>query len=256
MVYDSFIFEGHGYSEKTGGFDPGAINGSTTENSLCDKIVAAAKKHIAQCNLAIHYDENNYTDKDLAGNTYRAKAGISVHVNSAAGATGTEIIVPINEKYLTTDFTLVNEISSKLNIPNRGVKSRDYDSEQFIKRTDGVAVGGSDYYGETRDAWGRGISLAIIEVGFIGNDLNKIVANIDYIGYCVAKYVATLCGKTLKPYSAPTNTVVSKPATSTGTYRVVVDGASAGAYGVEENILKQVSAAVAKKAKKITIERV
>ena len=36
--YNSFIFEGHGKSEKTGGYDPGATNGGFKENDLADAI--------------------------------------------------------------------------------------------------------------------------------------------------------------------------------------------------------------------------
>ena len=44
--YNSFLFEGHGYSEKTGGYDPGATNGAVKENDLVDAINKAAKKYL------------------------------------------------------------------------------------------------------------------------------------------------------------------------------------------------------------------
>ena len=69
-----------------------------------------------------------------------------------------------------------------------------------------VAYGGSDYYGEIRDAWSRGISLSIIEVGFIQNDLSKIQANIDGIGWLIAKYIANICGVEIKKPVAATST--------------------------------------------------
>ena len=62
--YNSFLFEGHGYSEKTGGYDPGATNGAVKENDLVDAINKAAKKYLDTTKLVIHYDENNYTDKE------------------------------------------------------------------------------------------------------------------------------------------------------------------------------------------------
>ena len=214
--YNSFLFEGHGYSEKTGGYDPGATNGAVKENDLVDAINKAAKKYLDTTKLSIHYDENNYTDKDLAGNTYTAKAGTVTHINSAAGASGVEIIVPINEKYLKYDLELAEEISKLLGIPNRGVKSRDYNTEAFVPRVAAVAYGGTDYYGEIRDAWSRGISLSIIEVGFIQSDLAKIQTNIDNIGWLIAKYIANLCGVEIKKPVAATST------TDNTYYRVVV----------------------------------
>ena len=214
--YNSFLFEGHGYSEKTGGYDPGATNGAVKENDLVDAINKAAKKYLDTTKLVIHYDENNYTDKDLAGNTYTAKAGTVTHINSAVGARGVEILVPINEKYLKYDLELAEEISKLLGIPNRGVKSRDYNSEAFVPRINGIAYGGSDYYGEIRDAWSRGISLSIIEVGFIQADLAKIQTNIDGIGWRIAKYIANICDVEIKKPVAATST------TDNTYYRVVV----------------------------------
>lgn len=223
--YDSFVFEGHGYSEATGGYDPGATNGSVRENDLADKINKAAKKYLDTTSLKIHYDENNYTDKDLAGNTYSKHCGAVTHINSSIGASGVEVIVPINEKYLVYDFELAKGISELLGIPNRNVKSRDYDSEGFVQRLDGVPYGGSDYYGEIRDAWSRGISLAIIEVGFIQNDLAKIQANIDGIGFLIAKYIANNCGVDLKKPAPPKPTTPppTKPSTEVK-YKVIAGG--------------------------------
>lgn len=226
--YNSFIFEGHGKSEKTGGYDPGATNGGFKENDLADAIVTAALNYLKHTNLNIHRDENNYVDDDLIGNTYSAKAGIVVHIN-AGGGTGVEIYVPSKEKYLTTDFRLVQEISDLLKIPNRGVKSRDYFSEKVFTRTDGQPLGYTDYYKEIRNAWNQGISLALLEVGFIDTgDLQKIKANIDGIGFLVAKYVASLC-----------DVSVSKPEITNPTdntlFRVM-----AGSYKSRDNAEKQV----------------
>lgn len=191
--YDSFIFEGHGTSEKTGAYDSGAVYGTVKENDLADKIVTTAINYLKPTGLAIHRDENNYTDNDLDGNSYTAKSGVSVHVN-AGGGTGTEIFVPCREKYLTEEFKLVKNISETLGIANRGVKSRDYNTERIYMRSDGVALSYTDYYKEIRYAWGLGISLAIIEVGFIDtSDLQKIQANIDNIGFLIAQYIGKLC---------------------------------------------------------------
>lgn len=191
--YNSFIFEGHGTSEKTGAYDPGAVYGAVRENDLVDKIVTVAINYLKTTGLAIHRDENNYTDNDLGGNSYTAKAGISVHIN-AGGGSGTEIFVPSREKYLKEDFKLIKNISEALGITNRGVKSRDYNTGRIYMRSDGVALSYTDYYKEIRDAWGLGISLAIVEVGFIDtSDLQKIQANINNIGFFIAQYIGKLC---------------------------------------------------------------
>lgn len=207
--YDAFYFRGHGVNKSTGGYDCGASAQGVTEHDLVEQISVSALKYINKLGLKIHNDENNYANKCLNGNVYGMKFGISVHIN-AGGGTGTEIFVPINEKYLQADFDISARISSDLGITNRGVKSRDYNSERTVMRTNGVSVGGSDYYGEIRDAWGRGVSLAILEVGFIDTgDLTKIKANIDKIGYRIAQYYAYNSGKTLPSYEE-----LNKPTTS------------------------------------------
>lgn len=213
--YNSFIFEGHGKSERTGAYDPGAVSGTVKENDLADAIVTAAMNYINPTGLSIHRDENNYTDMDLAGNTYTAKAGIVVHIN-AGGGTGTETYVPCKETFLEEDFKIVSNISTLLGIPNRGVKSRDYNTGNTYLRTNGVALSYTDYYKEIRDAWAQGISLAILEVGFIDtSDLGKIQANINKIGFYVAQYVAKLCGVNLEQPVPP------KPPVDDVYYRVV-----------------------------------
>lgn len=206
VTYNSFIFEGHGISEKTGVYDPGAVYGTVRENDLADKIVTTAINYLKTTALSIHRDENNYADNDLDGNIYTAKAGISVHIN-AGGGTGTEIFVPSREKYLTEDFNLVKNIFETLGIANRGVKSRDYNTGKIYLRSDGITLDYTDYYKEIRYAWGLGISLAIIEVGFIDtSDLKKIQANIDKIGFLIAKYIAKICGIELSKPGEPSIT--------------------------------------------------
>lgn len=249
--YDSFVFEGHGKSEVTGAYDPGAVGNGFKENDLSDKIVAKAKNYLDANGLTnIHYDENNYIDLDLAGNTYKFKCGTTVHIN-AGGGSGVEIYVPLGESYLQSDFDITANISLALGIPNRGVKSRDYDTERTITRTNGVKVGGKDYYKEIRDAWGRGISLSILEVGFIDTgDVHKINANIDRLGYEVAKYIATNCGVTLKPYTTPT-----PPPTPSVIYRVLSDGKQVGAYSVVDNAVAKVKECLNSGAKNIQVQK-
>lgn len=231
--YDSFVFEGHGTSEKTGAYDPGATYNGVKENDLADAIVNEAMEYLRRSGLNIHRDENNFVDKDLAGNTYKFKCGTVVHINAGKG-NGVEVYVPINEKYISSDVQFCSDVSSLLGIPNRGVKSRDYNSGNTCKRTHGVAVGGTDYYGEIRDAWNRGISLSIIEVGFIdSSDLGKMQANIKGLGRLVAKYICNCCDvKLVEAAPAPTP---SKPSTTqNGVYQVIC-----GSYADKNNAIKK-----------------
>lgn len=235
--YNSFIFTGHGISEVDGSYDPGASAQGAKENDLAKLITSAAKQELQTNpqtkNLSIHYDEQNYIDNDTSGNTYTSKSGISVHINAAGGASGTEIWVPCKETYLETDFALVANVSGVLGIPNRGVKSRDYDSEGSFKRTNGVALGYKDYYKEIRQAWENGLSLSILEVGFIDSgDLGKMQSKVKEIGFEVAKYIAKANDIDLKKYVAPS--APSAPATQPGKYyRICV-----GSFGNKDNAVK------------------
>ena len=229
--YDSFVFEGHGTSEKTGAYDPGATYNGVKENDLADAIVNSAMEYLKRSGLNIHRDENNFVDHDLAGNTYKFKCGTVVHINAGKGS-GVEVYVPINEKYISTDVQFCKDVSSLLGIPNRGVKSRDYNSGRTYNRTHGTAIGGTDYYGEIRDAWNRGISLSIIEVGFIdSSDVTKIQANIKGIGRLVAKYICTCCDAKLVEDTTPSKP--NQPAATNGVYQVIC-----GSFANKNNALK------------------
>ena len=222
-TYDCFIFAGHGLSEVTGAYDPGATAQGARESDLTKLFLEEAKKELqsnpASKHLVIHYDEQNYVDNDLNGNTYKAKCGISIHVN-AGGGTGTEVFVPCKEKYLEHDIALSSNISKLLGITNRGVKSRDYNSGQTFSRTDGQALNYTDYYKEIRQAWNLGISLSILEVGFIdSNDLPKMKTKAKEIGLEIAKYIAKCNGINLT--NQQSSVTQSKPSTTTDVmYRV------------------------------------
>lgn len=242
--YNSFVFTGHGTSEKTGGYDPGAVSGSNTEYKIAKQITDATKSYLSSTGLAIHYDENNFTDVDVAGNTYKNKCGVSIHIN-AGGGNGVEAYVPLNESYLGSDFKLCSDIAKTLGIPNRGVKSRCYNTGNTYTRMDGVKSSGTDYYGEIREAWSRGISLTILEVGFIDtSDIDKIKANISKLGLLIAQYVAANCDAT-----------ITAPLEQSNIYRVRVDGTQVNAYREVSNILEEVEKAVKEGKSKIEIIR-
>ena len=219
--YDLGIFIGHGYS-RDGSYDSGAVGHGYRENDIARELGNLTANYLKKAGLNVHVAEQSYKDNHTKGNSYRLKMVLSYHMNSAsATATGSEILVPINESYLSMETNILNRVCSLLNIPNRGVKSRDYNSEAWYKRTHGVMVGGSDYFGEIRNAWNNGVSLSIFEVAFISNksDLDKVLANKDAIARIVSEEIAKIDGKTI-----PSNAPVSKPSTPStgdGTYRVI-----------------------------------
>lgn len=243
-IYNSFVFTGHGKSEVNGSYDPGATSQAVKENDLAGLITAAARTEL-QTNpktkhLSIHYDEQNYVDNDTSENSYTSKSGISVHIN-AGGGTGPEVWVPCKEKYLDTDFAIVANIADALGVPNRGVKSRDYNSEKSFQRTNGQALGYLDYYKEIRQAWEKGISLSILEVGFIdSSDLTKMQSKIKDIGFEVAKYIAKANNIELTKYIAPP-IVTSQTTPQQGKlYRICV-----GSFGSKDNAIKALEQAKA-----------
>ncbi len=194
--YDAAIFVGHGTSDIDGSYDPGATSGGKQEHIIAEKI---ADKAVALCRakgLNIHRDEQNYKDNDLAGNTYNYKYAQSIHLNAGRGKRA-EIYVPCKDTYLDAEFYMLKELE-KLGLANGGVKSRDYDTEKVFMRTNGVALPYSDYYGEIARAYAQGVSLDIIEVGFIdSSDVDIIEKNIDRIATIIANGVLMVCGKPL-----------------------------------------------------------
>lgn len=230
MEYDIALFKGHG--KYSGGFDPGAVNGNYREYDIVSRIVDEAVSLLKGVGIRVLTGENNYNNYLLSGHTIVSKCAYSVHVNAGRG-TRTELFVPKGEKYFDTEEAIGKGMVS-LGIPAYQIKSRDYDSEAFINRTNGVALSGSDYYGEIRDAWKRGVSLTIFETGFIdSSDLSIITSKYKEIGFLLASELAKLCNKSISRPIAP---VTPKPPTepSGGFYRVVV-----GSYASKENAVAQ-----------------
>lgn len=194
--YDGAIFVGHGTSEVDGSYDPGATSGGKQEHIIAEKITDKAVDLCRARGLNIHRDEQNYKDNDLAGNTYNYKYAQSIHLN-AGGGTRAEIYAPCKDSYLDAEFYMLKELE-KIGLKNGGVKSRDYNTEKVFMRTNGVALPYSDYYGEIARAYAQGVSLDIIEVGFIdSSDVNIIENNIDRIATIIANGMLMVCGKPL-----------------------------------------------------------
>lgn len=227
-TYDIALFKGHGKSYN-GNFDPGAVGNGYREYDVVSKIVDVAVKHLKSAGVNVLTGEQNYENVLLKGHTIKSKCSYSVHIN-AGGGKRSETYVPLNEKYFTTEKAIQARLA-KLGLADGGVRSRDYHTEKISMRTDGVKSSGTDYYKEIRDAWGMGVSLTILEVGFIdSSDITIIMNNIDEIGLIIAQELAKLCDKTV-PTPAPT----PKPPANTGVkYRVVC-----GTYADKSNAIAQ-----------------
>lgn len=215
-TYDIALFKGHGKGYD-GSFDCGAVNGNDTEYNIVSQIVDVALGHLKSAGVNVLTGEQNYKNDLLAGHSVVSKCAYSVHIN-AGGGSRSEAYVPLKEKFFDTEIAIQKELA-KLGIPDGGVRSRDYDTERIVKRTAGTPLSGTDYYKEIRQAWSKGISLTILEVGFIDSGDKAIIkANIAKIGLIIAQQLAKLCGKTIStPAPAPAPTTPS----SGVKYRVV-----------------------------------
>ena len=194
-TYDCFINIGHG-KRNDGVFDPGACSGNYQEHDIATKIVNNAVPKIKSKGINIFVTEQNYYNHTVVKNVYKYKYGISVHLN-AGGGKRAEIYTPCKDKNLDVEFYIMNELN-KLGLNNGGVKSRDYNSGVTYIRTNGVSLNCTDYYGEINNAYANGISLDILETGFIDStDVNIILNNIDKIGTIIANAYCMICDKSL-----------------------------------------------------------
>ena len=230
-MYDIFIFRGHGNG------DCGAVGNGYTEEQVAQLIVNLLVKKLRSKGVNVHTNtskQNNYQNCCLG--SYKYKFGYSIHLNSAsASASGIEAYVPLGEKYLKLEEDMLKQISDKLDIPNRGVKSRNYNTEQISFRQNGNVSTGTDYYKEIRDAWSRGISLTILEVGFINsNDVHKIIQYQEEITTIIANVIL----KELDKEPLINSTITSKP--NTGTQQGIKYQVVAGSFNSKENAQKQV----------------
>ena len=236
-MYDIFIFRGHGNG------DCGAVGNGYTEEQVAQLLVNLLVKKLRSRGVNVHTNasnQNNYQNCCLS--SYKYKFGYSIHLNSAStSASGIEAYVPLGEKYLKLEEEMLKEISNKLSIPNRGVKSRNYDTEQISYRVNGSPSTGKDYYKEIREAWQKGISLTILEVGFINsNDVHKIIQYQEEITTIIANVILKELGKeTIINNSTSSNT-------NTTTQQGVKYQVVAGSFNSKENAQKQVETLKAK----------
>lgn len=201
--YDACLNIGHGV-RRDGVYDPGAVCGNYQEHLIATQIVENAAPKIKAKGINLHVGEQNYSNNILAGNGYTYRYAMSVHLNGGGG-TRAEIYTPCRDRNLDVEFYVMSELS-KLGLKNGGVKSRDYNSEQTFTRSNGVALNYTDYYGEINKAYSQGVSLDILEVGFIdSSDRDIILKNIDKIGTIVANAFCMVCDKQLYSFDSPSN---------------------------------------------------
>lgn len=206
-IYDVCLNIGHG-TKSNGVYDPGAVCGNYQEHLIAKDICNNAAAKIKNKGINLHLGEQNYSNNILAGNTYKYKYAISVHLN-AGGGTRAEIYCPCRDKNLDIEFYIMSELT-KIGLKNGGVKSRDYNSEQTFIRTNGIALGYTDYYGEINKAYSQGVSLDILEVGFIdSSDRDIILKNIDKIGTIIANAFCMACDKQVYGLNESTSSSVN-----------------------------------------------
>lgn len=231
-MHDIFIFRGHGNG------DCGAVGNGYTEEQVAQILVNLLVKKLRSRGVNVHTNasnQNNYQNCCL--NQYKYKFGYSIHLNSAnSPASGIECYVPLGEKYLKLEEDILKQVSSKLDIPNRGVKSRNYNTEQISFRQNGTPSSGTDYYKEIRDAWKKGISLTIMELGFINSsDVHKIIQYQEEITTIIANIIL----KELDKEPLINNTVTNNNQ-NTGTQQGIKYQVVAGSFNSKENAQKQV----------------
>lgn len=228
--YDIALIKGHGSYGSS--YDPGAVAQGYKEQDIVSSIVDKAAALLKNAGIRVLVGENNYQNNVLNGHTLTSKCAYEIHCNAGGGAR-TELFVPKGEKYFATEHAIGKGMVA-LGIPYYQIKSRDYDSEAFIGRTDGIALGGTDWYKVIRNAWKQGISLTIFETGFIDStDINVLANKQSEIAFLLASELAKLCDKTISKPVTPTQ---AKPVTndSDGFYRVVV-----GSYKDKDNAIIQ-----------------
>ena len=194
-VYDCFINIGHGL-RSDGVFYTGACIGNHQEHDIATRIVNNAVAKIKAKGINIYVTEQNYYNHTVVRNSYNYRFGMSIHLNAGRGKRA-EIYAPCKDKNLDAEFYIMSELA-KLGLNNGGVKSRDYNSGVTYIRTNGVALNCTDYYGEINNAYANGISLDILETGFIDStDVDIILNNIDKIGTIIANAYCMICDKPL-----------------------------------------------------------
>ena len=229
MNYDMFLFYGHGEG------DCGACANGYKEVDLAkdltkrvyDLLINKGVKVLT--NLENGY--NNYNRNLTSGHNIKYKMGCSIHFNSASEtAVGSEIIIPCKETFYSIENEILNGLQS-LGFTNRGIKSRDYDTEKWINRKGNDKYYCTDYYKEIRNAYSNGNSLSIIEVCFISNleDIKRYNQNKDKIAKIIANAYLREMDKSLYSLEEP------KKETSTIMYRVIT-----GSFANRENAEKRI----------------
>ncbi len=172
----ALIIPGHGNG------DPGAIGNGYREADLTREMTALIRTELSKyCEVdALSASENWYRSIIKQGKYFNFKPYgyvLEVHFNSSSGTnadgktTGTEIYATREEKTVSVEEKIVANIA-KLGFKNRGVKRKNYDLINYIKK--------------------QGVSSALLEVCFINDtdDMKLYNAKKQEIAKAIAEGVA------------------------------------------------------------------
>lgn len=210
MNYDVVNLRGHGNG------DSGAVGNGYKEVDLAQQFVDRINVLVRNKGVTVltnTYYQNNFEICVLNGHNITKHFGYELHLNSGdETSNGIEIIVPSKEKYLSSEKSMIDKICKETGLTNRGLKSRNYDTGQFFFREDGEPQTFTDYYKTIRDAWSRGVSLSIIELGFISNarDVKILLEKKEVICKIIANTILSYCNKSLYEISDNKNEEVKE----------------------------------------------
>ena len=226
MNYDLFLFSGHGEG------DIGACANGYKEKELSEKVVKRVITLLQPYNINIHTNGelNNYKRNLTKGNKYNMVEGLSIHFNASNGkGCGCEIWVPCRLSNFSMQENIVRNLECDGYI-NRGVKSRDYDSELTYQRKNGDVIYCTDYYKEIREAYENGYYLSILEICFIDNINDMKLFNEKFENIC-----QSISSGIIYRYGLKKNEVVNNIGSDSKTYRVIT-----GSFKNRENAENQV----------------
>lgn len=201
---------GHGKSN-SGGYDPGAVFGTTHEFKIAKEIGKYAVAFYNE-NYAEHCDLINYNGEYFLSERYKLanKNGYDflaeIHLN-AGGGTGTEVYHSVYNTDKTA-ATVSAAIADEFGIKNRGAKTKKTSS-------------GSDYFGIIRET---SMEAILIETVFIDtpSDLALVstAAGQKRMGEVIAKAIAKARGTKSKDKSAKPSVPPKNETDESGIYRI------------------------------------
>ena len=175
---------GHGWYAGNDKIDSGAVNGDLVEKDIALDVARHTQSFLSRCPVDVvltrRGDDSEHTLNDVADivNGHKPTVGLSIHVNSASGnPSGTESWYTVgghddeNSQRLST--LLVDRISGRLSIPNRGIKpeTQNRHGGLYVHQWQAPSAlveiaflqGDARLLGERRRDFGRAIAQAVLE---------------------------------------------------------------------------------------------